>query len=144
MNARHRGPDCLTALRPTVCDADFMGRLCQALTLVVALFALVCQTVLVRAHVHPHAAVASVYEDVTAADPHSAVRRGHPPQDQPSNCPICEELAHADAYITPQLATITPPPQAEIWVGATPHRGPSWSSRSHAWRSRAPPHPLQA
>lgn len=61
------------------------------------------------------------------------------PNEDPANCPLCQEILHAGHYIAP-VAVALPLPMAApigtvVFVQALLHR----ASTSHGWRSRAPP-----
>jgi hypothetical protein len=66
------------------------------------------------------------------------------PSDLPATCPICGELAHAGQVILPTPVTIAAPAESPVWLATTAPLSLSRADRSHAWRSRAPPLPLQA
>ncbi len=104
---------------------------------VVALLAFALQTLVLQTHIHgaPIAAAAGVS---------LAVEKGQqpdkfPPASDPANCPICQEVLHAGAFVAPSAAALPVATLATVIefvfvrnVAATP-------SASHGWNSRAPP-----
>jgi hypothetical protein len=82
--------------------------------------------------------------DASAAKTAALQQGGTSSPDQPASCPICSELAHAGQVILPAPVTIAAPAEAPVWLATTAPLALSRSERSHAWRSRAPPLPLQA
>lgn len=65
------------------------------------------------------------------------------PGDLPS-CSICREISHAGTYLLPAPIDFEAPVPVTFWLGTALLSGLALASRSHAWQSRAPPHPLQA
>ena len=60
------------------------------------------------------------------------------------NCPLCQEAANAGNYLPVVPVVIVPPAPVVAWYGQTDTRQIADRQRSHDWRSRAPPLPLQA
>lgn len=106
---------------------------------VAALVLLAWQAVVAQAHVH--FADRPVASFVAAGG--QTARAGHRP-DTPLPCPVCREVAHAGQYLSPDVPLVGPPAViAPVLARASlPMFGRG--SRSHAWRSRAPPFPLHA
>ncbi|GAA0748306.1 hypothetical protein CA233_20735 [Sphingomonas sp. ABOLD] len=92
-------------------------------------FALCWQAGIVRAHVHP--------AQGWAATPHAH----HAPKqnDDDEDCPLCDEVASAAAYLAATPPTVVPPLPARAWHAALAADPAPRLVRSHAWRSRAPP-----
>ncbi|WP_329629989.1 DUF2946 family protein [Sphingomonas sp.] len=111
--------------------------------LVVALLAFVWQGFVTQTHEHFQPAAVSTLQIAKAG--HYQATGGQPSRDDPANCPICQDIAHAGAYITP-----TPPAAVLATEAAAPSHVVPLSfaltvrERSHAWKSRAPPIQLQA
>ena len=130
LRARPQSPPALSARRTAV--------------LLAALLAFVRQGFVTQTHEHFAIAAASTLQSTKALGG-AEIRTGQPLPDQPANCPICQDIAHAGAYIAP-----TPPIAFYATAAATlsPVAPPSLAftvrERSHAWRSRAPPAQLQA
>lgn len=64
--------------------------------------------------------------------------------DQPGECPICDEIAHAGHVLLPTSIAIPAPARSAPLLVDTPSFAQIPPTRSHAWQSRAPPLPLQA
>lgn len=113
------------------------GRTGQTALLIAALLSLLWQAVLVQTHVHPRAERVSIM--ASSAYVHGDVRKNQPAPDPPDTCPICHELAHAGAFITPDAVGFFTSQPTDNWLGNMPSLGFAWASKSHAWQSRAPP-----
>lgn len=113
------------------------------LVLLAALLGFSWQSVLAETHRHAPSETAS--RTVAAEqDGHGQGSRRGAPADTPASCPICRELAHVNYYLPPApLAFDAPRPVVAPVLAALPVAR-SISSRSHRWRSRAPPLLLQA
>ena len=107
------------------------------------LLALLGQSFVTQTHIHADpAAYATAITDSEGGAPQ--LKAGRAPSDLPATCPICQEIAHAGSYLSPTAVAFQPPMPAGVWRDVTPSATPSLGQRSHAWQSRAPPHPLQA
>jgi hypothetical protein len=103
-----------------------------------ALFMLVAFTVqglAVQIHIHG--------DPLTALDHFTHVSAPAVPASQdpydPANCPLCQELVHAGAYITPAVSDFVIILNAVAFAPAfalLPHAA---TERQHSWQSRAPP-----
>ncbi|WP_175488132.1 hypothetical protein [Sphingomonas sp. NFR04] len=93
-------------------------------------FALCWQAGIVRAHVHPGQGWAA-----TTHASHHAPRQS----DDDEDCPLCDEVASASAYLASVPPTVAPPLPAAEWHAALAADPAPRLVRSHAWRSRAPP-----
>lgn len=108
--------------------------------LVAALFAVLFQSFIVQAHAHTHHVMGPTVHSVAM---HPLADEGSTQPDE-SDCPICWEMAHAGVFVLPGNSVPLAPKTSAIWVAV---QLPSFSvrnERSHAWRSRAPPRPIQA
>ena len=106
-----------------------------------ALATLVFQSVIVQSHIHPdNGQAARHFEHRETYITHSP---GAPaPGDDPSDCPICRELAHAGRYLIPPalLTHVVLAPIAFMSVRPLrPRRPPAFPLTRH---SRAPPERL--
>lgn len=112
-------------------------------TLALLLFAFSWQSFVAQTHRHwePSAAAAGISADSGAA---WAKAGRQPPSDQPSDCPICREVAHAGAYLLPPPVALDIPMPAASWRAVAALLSPALVRRTHGWRSRAPPRPIQA
>ncbi len=64
--------------------------------------------------------------------------------DEPADCPICDEIAHAGHVYLPGLLSFHLPELADAWIVLVAAGVLAPSQSSHAWNSRAPPHKLHA
>jgi hypothetical protein len=108
------------------------------------LLSLVWQSVLLQTHSHlplPSAAQQSLHHHDEGG---AGLASGHAPSDDPSNCPICREMAQAGHYLLPAPFAILAVAGSPI-VLALPHFL-LWPGRHepHGWYGRGPPEPLQA
>ncbi len=109
---------------------------------VAALLAFTWQSFVAQTHMHPVQGASQVGSGaafVTALD-----TSGNNAPDLPANCPICQEIAHADFYLPPAPITLDVPDRTPDWQPASAPLVSALRQRSHAWRSRAPPTPFQA
>jgi hypothetical protein len=101
-----------------------------------ALLAFFLQGLAVQTHIHP-ASMAPVAKlaSIHAATP-AAPAKNQDPVDQ---CPMCQELVHAGAYISPSAALLAAPLAMvrAIPLALLPTR--AQSAPAFAWQSRAPP-----
>ncbi|MGU3391206.1 DUF2946 family protein [Sphingomonas sp. M1A8_2b] len=111
--------------------------------LIAALFAILVQGLVVQAHTHVHRNMAPIVHAAGAQAFTGAADDGSTQQDE-TDCPLCWELAHADAFLLPEDPVFLPPATSKIWLAALLQSVSVRNVRSHAWRSRAPPLPLQA
>ena len=101
----------------------------------VALLLFVGQAIVVQAHVHTPApwAVATVSSAGATSTP-APIRR-----DDPLNCPVCREVAHAGAYLTPGPVALAIPTTTGHWSPVAVLPTLQTVRPSHSWQSRAPP-----
>jgi hypothetical protein len=110
--------------------------------LVAALFAILFQSFIVQAHAHARHDMAPIAHSVeTHAKAGTADGSTQPDE---SDCPICWEMAHSGVFVLPGDPVFLAPETSAIWVAALLPSASVRNGRSHAWRSRAPPLPLQA
>ena len=126
-------------------DAPFWARIAFVLT--IAAFAV--QNFVTQTHVHftPDAA-AAIAAGTAAQGPSTAGRvqarlpdrqRPGPSEDDPANCPLCQEFLYAGNYVAPADIVLLPPTLAVSTVAPeTPERKYIWAA-SHSWQGRAPP-----
>lgn len=112
--------------------------------LIAALLALTLQLFVVQTHIHGVGAWPGISSAPgVTADGADTGRVHHPDRfpikDDPSNCPLCQEFAHAGGYLHSVQIAILPP---SVTIGA-----PSFAFKlgeprqhiSHPWFGRAPP-----
>lgn len=117
-------------------------RAAVALTLV----AFSLQSFMTQTHIHFAPALERALAASNSALPgaHDAIasKKNHdryPANQDPANCPICQEMLYAGHYVTPAAIAALAPAWA-ISIIATVELVPLFvSARSHSWRGRAPP-----
>jgi hypothetical protein len=109
-----------------------------------ALFAFTCQNYLTQTHIHVWRA--SGTDTQLAADSGgkslagSTVPKDKYPADQdPANCPICQEMVHAGPVIVPVAVAIVLPALPALGLVATAETARHFNAPSHNWQGRAPP-----
>ena len=122
-----------------------LGKLALAF---VVLFAFLIQSFVTQTHVHfsEQADASFAVSDAGATvaksntgEPQQRDRRGVPSRDDPANCPFCQQIAVAGAFLSPFTAILQLPtevgllPQISAAVEATTQQV------SHIWQGRAPP-----
>lgn len=106
------------------------GLLVRLLPALLLAFGLCWQAGIVRAHVHARQGWAA-----TTHASHHAPR----PSDDVEDCPLCDEIASASAYLASAPPGVAPPLPAPQWRAALCSDPAPRVVRSHDWRSRAPP-----
>ena len=106
-----------------------------------ALFAFTCQTYVTHTHIHfPRASDNLATTDVGSKAPLGKQDGKEPfrPNQDPVNCPICQELVHAGATVMPAAIPILPalPVFSLVAIAETALH---FQSPSHNWQGRAPP-----
>ena len=118
----------------------------------VALLAVALQSFVVQTHIHMsqgsggiqtmsivtaarHIAVAAVPEASQAATP----RDKYPITEDPSNCPLCQEIAHSGQFLHSAAALAALPASVSVHFIIFSEALPSFFAVSHNWHSRAPP-----
>lgn len=108
----------------------------------VALLLLAGQAIVVQAH--QHAPGTSLRAVAVAAPVALQSMPGPPRPDDPLSCPVCREIAHAAAYLTPGPVTLAVPTTTGHWSPSAILPTRSAGRPSHSWQSRAPPIELHA
>jgi hypothetical protein len=111
-------------------------------SLLLAAFAL--QSYVVQTHIHltqAESARLSLYDathgaKLAPADHHDR----YPANDDPANCPICQEILHSGQFVTPSAQALLPPSLAVSTIAVVDTALPFLLTLSHSWRGRAPPH----
>jgi hypothetical protein len=99
------------------------------------LFAFTAQTVVTQTHIHAGAVTGAA----RATIPHAPLPDKAPSGDDQANCPICQGLLHAGAYVTPStVAVLTLSVTTFVNIVALEVIALE-QANSHAWKSRAPP-----
>jgi hypothetical protein len=120
-----------------------------ALALTLAAFTV--QSFLIQTHVHFSPAIEASFADSGGArakwsaptDRHVSVvpAREHrdAPDDDPANCPLCQEYLYAGNYVAPAIVMLLLPPADESAVVPETRSLPRVATVSYSWYGRAPP-----
>jgi hypothetical protein len=100
-----------------------------------ALLAFALQSYVIQTHIH-FAPAAALAGDHGANGHHDKF----PANDDPANCPICQEILHSGQFITPSAQFLLPPTFAVSTITLVDQALPHILAPSHSWRGRAPPH----
>jgi len=122
--------------------------------LLLALLALTIQSLVVQTHIHiPQTAglpqtvsVTTLAQSLvssaavqTADDRANAPRDKYPINEDPSNCPLCQEIAHSGQFVHSVAALAAVPAFVSVHFVVFSEALPSLFAVSHSWRGRAPP-----
>lgn len=122
--------------------------------ILIGLLALAVQAFVVQTHIHmpqgragiqtvsvPTVVMGAVASAVDASAKAVTPRDKYPINEDPSNCPLCQEMSHAGQYVASAAVLLALPIAAAVhfipWAEAAI---PSFAV-THIWRSRAPPAP---
>ena len=122
----------------------------RALSVFLAFLALIIQVLVVQSHIHisqPAGNVQSVslmtlVAGVTGTgSDHSAgtPRDKYPINEDPWNCPICQEFGHSGQFVASAAVLVSLPYSVTISFIVFRHTMPFFLAVSHGWRGRAPP-----
>jgi hypothetical protein len=73
------------------------------------------------------------------ADPRTAPRDRYPSNQDPANCPLCQEIMHAGHYVAPSAVAFFLPPQSLSVVPLLTTASAPHEPAGYSWQSRAPP-----
>jgi hypothetical protein len=122
--------------------------------LLLALLALTIQILVIQTHIHIPQSVgqpqtvsvttlaqtlvsgASVQ---TVDDRANAPRDKYPINEDPTNCPLCQEIAHSGQFVHSVAALAALPAFISVHLIVFSEALPSLFAVSHSWRGRAPP-----
>jgi len=111
----------------------------QRFLFALTLAAFTLQGYIVQTHIHgsPHVAAGAnaAIGKAGNADPHDK----YPANDDPANCPICQEILHTGAFIAPAAIALLPPTLAVSAIAIATRELPFIAAVSHSWHGRAPP-----
>jgi len=96
---------------------------------------LLIHATVVQAHVH----FTGPSRVAPAASGAQSVRSAPAGGEDTGECPLCQEMAMAGAYLLPGAIVLPLPPALLVWVEATALHEFGLRSRAHGWLSRAPP-----
>ncbi|MBN9592428.1 MAG: hypothetical protein J0I02_09370 [Alphaproteobacteria bacterium] len=110
-----------------------------------ALLAFALQSYTVQTHIHFSAKLVASRNHAADADQSKTPAADHngdpakPAKGDPANCPICQAMANAGAYITPAPAILALPSLAHFTIAIFVVRSVAIRPLSHSWYGRAPP-----
>lgn len=111
----------------------------------VAFVAFALQSFVVQTHIHftqadtarlaAYAASHRIAHSGTGEDHHDKF----PANEDPANCPICQEILHSGQFVAPAAHVFLPPTVAVSIIAIVETELPFVVALSHDWRGRAPP-----
>lgn len=104
----------------------------------VALFAFVLQTLVLQTHIHG-APLAAATGGLSLAVEKGQQPDKFPPANDPANCPICQEVLHAGAFVAPSAVAIQVATLATVIAFVFVEILATTQTYAHGWKSRAPP-----
>lgn len=114
--------------------------------IIVTLLAFSVQTYLTQTHIHMASESRSALTLETAAAVTKALtgapatpKDKYPPNEDPANCPLCQELIHSGQFVTPAAAAILLPSLAVSVIDLVVSAPTLTRAVTHTWRGRAPP-----
>lgn len=112
--------------------------------LIAALLALTIQLFVVQTHIHGNGVLPGLGATPgLAANGLNADRAHHPDnfpvQDDPSNCPLCQEFAHSGGYLHSVQIAMLPPSAGIGGISVAFRFSEPRKHISHPWFGRAPP-----
>jgi hypothetical protein len=99
---------------------------------VAALLAFTWQSFVTQTHIHPDSLPVAAHATSRAAPTQPAPER-------PIDCPICHAAAVSGHYLAPGPALVLAIFAIAVWRFVAAAAASSRATRSHGWRSRAPP-----
>jgi hypothetical protein len=121
----------------------------QSLIILLGFLAVFIQAFVVQTHIHiPPQSVSAAYETAKAVTAkitaHAAApvapRDKYPINEDPSNCPLCQEFAHSGQFVHSVAVLASLPFSVTVSIIVFRDIAPRIFAVSHAWRGRAPPH----
>jgi hypothetical protein len=121
----------------------------DAVLIPLALIALAIQVLVVQTHIHiPEATGRLQTVSLVSVAAHTAAladagtggsRDKYPINEDPSNCPLCQELAHSGQFVHSVVVFVSLPVTVTISFIVLVERTSFRPAASHIWRGRAPP-----
>ena len=122
----------------------------RILMILLAFVALTIQTLVVQSHIHIRQAASKVQSvslitlaagtaDTGNDQSAGAPRDKYPINEDPSNCPLCQEIAHSGQFLQSAATLAAIPASVSIHFIIFNEALPSFFAVSHNWHSRAPP-----
>jgi len=114
---------------------------------ILGLLAVIIQSFVVQTHIHiPQATGASQSVSVVtlakvfvAGSSASAPRDKYPINEDPTNCPLCQEIAHSGQFVQSAAVLAYVPVWISIYFIPFREALPSRAAAGHSWQGRAPP-----
>lgn len=106
----------------------------------VALIAFAFQSYVTQTHIHSAASIGASGPAANKADAASGKPDKFPANQDPSNCPICQEILHSGNFVTPSAIAALPPALSISIIAVRLDTAIAPQAVSHSWRGRAPPH----
>jgi hypothetical protein len=137
-------------VRVAIARAPSMARVMMGL---LALLAVALQSFVVQTHIHMGQAsggvqtmsIVTIAKSIGAftglsADANAATPRDrYPINEDPSNCPLCQEFSHSGQFVQSAAALAVLPASVSVHFIIFSEALPSFLAVSHSWQSRAPP-----
>jgi len=105
-----------------------------------ALMAFAFQSYVTQTHIHMTGSAAGIATASADGGKPSAQHDRYPANQDPSNCPICQDMVHSGSFITPAAIAAVAPSFAVSVIAIFIHTAIAIQPASHSWRGRAPPH----
>lgn len=102
-----------------------------------ALLTFALQSYVAQTHIHLAPGSFASYSELGAAK--KQLPDKFPAQDDPANCPICQEILHSGQFVTPTAASILLPSLSVSIIAIVTHIVAAPEATSHTWQSRGPP-----
>lgn len=105
------------------------------------------QSYVTQTHIHfPHEAAVNIFASADKSPSHAKSDTSgkqspdkYPPNDDPANCPICQEVAHAGQFVMPDYVAVLLPSQPVSIVPVVIVLPALVEAATHNWQGRAPP-----
>jgi hypothetical protein len=113
------------------------------LVLWLMMLAFLAQSYVTQTHIHTSQDIfqqAAAKTDVAAAQVTRGQHDNQPANDDPANCPFCQELIHSGAYIAPAAIPLFLTSILVLRIEPVLKLQAHYDSVSHNWRGRGPPH----
>jgi len=133
-------------------NASHQTRYSRVLVVLLAFVALIIQTLVVQTHIHiPQGAgkvqsvslITVLASTVDTGNDHSsgAPRDKYPVNEDPWNCPLCQEFGHSGQFVASTAVLVSLPYSIAVSFIVFKEIIPTLFAVSHTWQGRAPPQP---
>lgn len=113
------------------------------IVMLVTLLAFSIQGYLTQTHIHwameRQASLSQSQDHRTANGAPTDRKDGYPANEDPANCPLCQELIHAGQFVTPAAAALGLPFFSISVIEVAVPTAMLVQAVTHIWRGRAPP-----